>query len=565
MDYKKSYDSWIRVENLAPNLKQELLDMTETEIKDAFYKNLEFQTAGMRGVIGAGTNRMNLYTIRKANIGFAKFLLASVVDVKTRGVVIAFDNRHMSKEFALESAQVMSSFGIKAYLFDELRPTPELSFAVRHLKAAGGIMITASHNPPEYNGYKIYNDNGAQLMPEDADKVTALVNDVQNIFDINIQANDNLIKSIHTEIDDVYLKAVKTIQLNPNINKDDLRIIYTPLHGTGESLIPKILSECGYSNVHLVAEQMIVDPNFSACPSPNPESHEAFELAIEQGKKVNADLLIATDPDADRVGIAVKNNEGKYVILTGNQTGALMIHYILEQRKTNGTLPKNGKIFDTIVTSKLGSSIGRDYGVGTHSTLTGFKFIGEKARLMEGTDEEFLFGYEESYGYVVKDFVRDKDAVQAVLMCAEMAAFYAQSGQSLFDVLQKLYGEYGFYKEDLINLTLTGADGAEKIEAIMSKFRDNPLTSIAGLDIASIEDYQSSLAKNVQTGSVTEIALPKSNVLKYILEDGSWFALRPSGTEPKLKIYISIVSKSEAESLERVNKIKNELNTLLEN
>lgn len=409
MMYQKEYQLW--VESVKEEyLKEQLKNMTEAEKEDAFYRNLEFGTGGMRGVVGPGTNRMNVYTIRKANEGFAQYLLENVESVKERGIVIAYDCRHFSPEFAMESAKVMASHGIKAYVFESLRPTPELSFAVRHLQAAGGIVVTASHNPPEYNGYKLYDETGCQLVPHQGDEVIKYVDAIQNIFDIHVRPEEELksegfIEIIGEEIDTAYINAVKTLEINPDCNKKDLKIVFSPLHGTANVPVRRVLTECGYEQLYVVEEQCTVDPNFSTVASPNPEETSAFEMAINLAKEINADIAMATDPDADRVGLAVKNPEGDYVLLTGNQTGAILIHYILSQKKAHGTLPAKGKVFNTIVTSDMGAAIARSYGFEVVSTLTGFKFIGEQARLIEDTDYEYVFGYEESYGYLIGDFV----------------------------------------------------------------------------------------------------------------------------------------------------------------
>lgn len=469
MSFETKYQQWLEQEGLESYLKEQLENMNETEKEDAFYRNLEFGTGGMRGVVGPGTNRMNVYTIRKANEGFAQYLLKNVENAKERGIVIAYDCRHFSPEFAMESAKVMATHGIKAYVFESLRPTPELSFAVRYLNAAGGIVVTASHNPPEYNGYKIYDETGCQLVPAEADQVIELVDSIEDVFKISVKSEEELkeaglIQIIGSEIDDVYTERVKALEINPDCNKKDLKIVFSPLHGTANIPVRRVLTECGYEQLHVVEEQCVADPNFTTVKSPNPEEASAFEMSIALGKEIDADILIATDPDADRVGLAVKNPEGEYVLLTGNQTGAILIHYILSQKKAHGTLPTKGKVFNTIVTSDMGATIARSYGFDVVSTLTGFKFIGEQARLIENTDYEYVFGYEESYGYLIGDFVRDKDSVQSVLMCAEAAAYYKEHGKTLYDVLMELYETYGFYREALVNITLKGKKGQIKFK-----------------------------------------------------------------------------------------------------
>ena len=545
--YLEQYNHWMKQENLESYLKEQLEKMTDVEKEDAFYRNLEFGTGGMRGIVGPGTNRMNVYTIRKANEGFAQYLLKNVENVKERGIVIAYDCRHFSPEFAMESAKVMATHGIKAYVFQSLRPTPELSFAVRHLQAAGGIVITASHNPPEYNGYKLYDETGCQLVPHQGDEVIKYVDAIQNIFDIHVRSeeelkSEGLIEIIGEEIDTAYINAVKTLEINPDCNKKDLKIVFSPLHGTANVPVRRVLTECGYEQLHVVEEQCTVDPNFSTVASPNPEETSAFEMAINLAKEIDADIAMATDPDADRVGLAVKNPEGEYVLLTGNQTGAILIHYILSQKKAHGTLPAKGKVFNTIVTSDMGAAIARSYGFEVVSTLTGFKFIGEQARLIEDTDYEYVFGYEESYGYLIGDFVRDKDSVQSVLMCAEAAAYYKEHGKTLYDVLMELYETYGCYREALVNITLKGKEGADKIQAILADFREFTPITVAGKEVVAVEDYKESIHTDLTNDSTTTIDLPKSNVLKYTLADGSWFVLRPSGTEPKAKVYIGVIA-----------------------
>ena len=554
--YKKEYEKWMAFDGLDKELANELSQMTDSEIEDSFYTSLAFGTGGMRGIIGAGTNKMNKYTIRKANFGFGKYLCEMYKDL-SRGVVIAHDNRHKSVEFAKESACVLASFGIKSYLFDSLRPTPELSYAVRYLNAIGGIVITASHNPPKYNGYKIYDEDGCQLVPRHADKVVEYVESIDNLFGIETVDYDQakaqgLIEIIGSEVDKAYLDMVDTIQLTKKAEKP-LKIVFTPLHGTSAFMGVEILKRNGY-DVIPVKEQMIADPDFSTVASPNPENASAFEYAIQYGKEHNADILIATDPDADRLGVAVLH-EGEYVLLTGNQTGAIMVDYILRTRKEQGTLPVRGMVYNTVVTSEFGATIAKSFGMHVKSTLTGFKFIGEQAKIIEDTEYEFMFGYEESYGYVVKDFVRDKDSIQAILMISEIANIGKLNQKTLVDYLEFLYQTHGYYIEDLVNVQLEGASGAQKINDIMNAFRTNGPKEVMGYDVVKVEDYLES--KRYINDKVEEITLPKSNVLKFFLRDGSWFVLRPSGTEPKLKIYIGVLSDHFQTSTEKNLGIKN--------
>ncbi|MGG3574264.1 phospho-sugar mutase [Bacillus gobiensis] len=565
MSWNESYERWTNAEQLDQELKTLLENLREDEkaLEDCFYKNLEFGTGGMRGEIGVGPNRMNIYTVRKASYGLAQYLIKQGEEAKEKGVVIAYDSRHKSPEFAIEAAKTLATEGVKAYVFDELRPTPELSFAVRELNAAAGIVITASHNPPEYNGFKVYGDDGGQIPPAMADIVIEQVNAVKNELDIEVKSEEelkekNLIEIIGEEIDSAFTEKLKTISVNPNLSKEvDLKVVFTPLHGTANKPVRRGLSALGYNNVIVVPEQELPDPNFSTVESPNPEEHAAFEYAIKLGEQHDADLLIGTDPDADRLGVAVKNNEGKYEVLTGNQTGALMLHYLLSEKKRLGTLPENGVVVKTIVTSEIGRDIAKSFNLDTVDTLTGFKFIGEKIKEYEESGEYiFQFGYEESYGYLIGDFARDKDAVQAAIMAVEVSAFYKKQGKSLYDGLIEIFKEYGYYKEGLKSLTLKGKEGAEQIATILATFRNQPPLEIAGKSVVSQEDYQISEKTMLVNGDKTVISLPKSNVLKYFLEDGSWFCLRPSGTEPKVKFYFAVKGDSLEDSNDRLEKLQ---------
>ncbi|WP_346200476.1 phospho-sugar mutase [Caldifermentibacillus hisashii] len=567
MSWKEIADKWLNNESLDGDLKEQLYKLKEDEksLEELFYKNLEFGTGGMRGEIGPGTNRMNIYTIRKASEGLAQYLLSQGEESAKRGVVISYDSRHMSPEFALEVAKTVGKHGIKSYLFSELRPTPELSFAVRHLGAAAGVMVTASHNPPEYNGYKVYGDDGGQLPPKQADALTNFVNSVEDELSIEVTGKEELLANgllqyIGEDIDQIYLENVAKIQLNKEIVEkvgEELKIVFTPLHGTANKLVQEGLKQFGFKNVTVVKEQEHPDPNFSTVKSPNPEEHAAFELAIKYGKEIDADILLGTDPDSDRLGVAVKNAEGEYQVLTGNQTGAVMLHYLLSQKAEKGLLPENGIVLKTIVTSEIGRAIAESFGVPTFDTLTGFKFIGEKIKEYEKTGKHtFLFGYEESYGYLIGDFVRDKDAVQAAIFAAEVAAFYKAQEKSLYDALMEIFEKYGYYKEALSSLTLKGKDGAEQIANILEEFRSNPPKEIAGIRVTAVEDYKASIRKQLSNGKLNPISLPKSNVLKYFLEDGSWFCVRPSGTEPKCKFYFAVKGSSLNESEQLVNNLQ---------
>ncbi|MCY9399264.1 phospho-sugar mutase, partial [Bacillus haynesii] len=557
MSWRTSYERWKNKENLDSELKSLLLkaEGNEKVLEDCFYKKLEFGTAGMRGEIGPGPNRMNVYTVRKASTGLAAYIGANGEEAKKRGVVIAYDSRHKSPEFAMEAAKTLAENGVQTYVFDELRPTPELSFAVRELNAFAGIVITASHNPPEYNGYKVYGEDGAQLPPADADKLIAFVNAIEN--ELEIEAGEEaaltekgLIKMIGEDIDQAYLDKLTSISVNPDLAKEtEVKVIFTPLHGTANKSVRRGLKALGYEHVTVVPEQELPDPDFSTVSSPNPEEHAAFEYAIRLGEEKGADILIGTDPDADRLGVAVKDQEGRYVVLTGNQTGALLLHYLLSQKQQKGTLPDNGVVLKTIVTSEMGRDIAASFGLDTIDTLTGFKFIGEKIKQFEASGEyAFQFGYEESYGYLIGDFARDKDAVQAALLAVEVCAFYKKQGKSLYDGLLELYKSFGFYREGLKSLTLKGKEGAEQIAAILSTFREQPPLSFAGKDVVSAEDYLTGKRTLLKENKTETIDLPTSNVLKYFLEDGSWFCLRPSGTEPKVKFYFAVKGRTNEDS-----------------
>ncbi|KJD58358.1 phospho-sugar mutase [Bacillus velezensis] len=561
MSWSKSYERWNQAEQLDSELKKLLADAEGNEqlLEDFFYKNLEFGTGGMRGEIGPGTNRMNIYTVRKASAGLAAYIAKQGEDAKKRGVAIAYDSRHKSPEFAMEAAKTLASQGIQTYVFDELRPTPELSFAVRKLNAYAGIVVTASHNPPEYNGYKVYGDDGAQLPPRKADIVIEEVNAIENELTIQVEDEQSLkekglIKIIGEEIDKPYTEELTSISVHPELSDEvDVSVVFTPLHGTANKPVRRGLEALGYKNVTVVKEQELPDPDFSTVKSPNPEEHAAFEYAIKLGEEQNADILVATDPDADRLGIAVKNSEGKYTVLTGNQTGALLLHYLLSEKKKQGTLPENGVVMKTIVTSELGRAVASSFGLDTVDTLTGFKFIGEKIKEYEKSGQyTFQFGYEESYGYLIGDFARDKDAIQAALLAVEVCAFYKKQGMSLYDALLSIFKEYGYYREGLKSLTLKGKQGAEQISAILTSFRNDPPKQMAGKQITQAEDYSTGKRTVFADHHEEDIDLPKSNVLKYFLEDGSWFCLRPSGTEPKVKFYFAVKGTSLQDSEQRL-------------
>lgn len=570
MNWKQEFSRWLSYAQLDAELKEQLENMKQDEkkIEDSFYKNLEFGTGGMRGELGAGTNRLNVYTVRKATKGLASFIEKLGEEAKKRGVVVAYDSRHKSPEFAMEVAATLGARGITTYVFESLRPTPVLSFAVRHLHTVSGIVLTASHNPPEYNGYKVYGEDGGQLPPKEADELISYVNAVEDeltveVADVEQLKADGLLHIIGQEVDDAYAAELDNVIINKEMVQKvgkDLKIVFTPLHGTSNISVRRGLKEVGFTDVTVVKEQELPDPNFSTVKSPNPEEHAAFEYAIRDGEKVGADVLIATDPDADRLGVAVRNHNGEFQVLTGNQTGALMLDYLLSQKKENGTLPENGVVLKTIVTSEIGRTIAKAYGLDTIDTLTGFKFIGEKIRQYEESGQyEFQFGYEESYGYLIRPFCRDKDAVQSVLFACEVAAYYKSQGKTLYDGLLEVFEKYGFFREDLVSLTLKGKDGAEKIQEMMATFRENPPKEVAGLTVVAVEDYKASIVTSLQDGHKEEIHLPKSNVLKYQLEDGSWFCLRPSGTEPKIKFYFGVKDSSLQNSEQKLLTIKEDI------
>lgn len=555
MSYQENYQKWVDFVELPDYLRQDLENMDEKTKEDAFYTNLEFGTAGMRGLVGAGTNRINIYVVRQATEGLARLIESKGGNEKERGVAIAYDSRHFSPEFAFESAAVLAKHGIKSYVFESLRPTPELSFAVRHLNCFAGIMVTASHNPAPFNGYKVYGEDGGQMPPHDADALTTYIRAIENPFavevaDVETEKASGLIEVIGEAVDIEYLKEVKDININPALIEEfgkDMKIVYTPLHGTGEMLARRALAQAGFDSVQVVEAQATADPDFSTVTSPNPESQAAFALAEELGRQVGADVLVATDPDADRVGVEVLQKDGSYLNLSGNQIGAIMAKYILEAHKNAGTLPENAALCKSIVSTDLVTKIAESYGATMFNVLTGFKFIAEKIQEFEEKhNHTYMMGFEESFGYLIKPFVRDKDAIQAVLVVAELAAYYRSRGLTLADGIEEIYKEYGYYAEKTISVTLSGVDGAEQIKAIMAKFRNNAPTEWNATAITVVEDFKAQTA-TVADGTVTNLTTPPSDVLKYTLADGSWIAVRPSGTEPKIKFYIAVVGETNEE------------------
>jgi len=571
MTYQENYQKWLDFAELPDYLRQDLENMDEKTKEDAFYTNLEFGTAGMRGLIGAGTNRINIYVVRQATEGLARLIESKGGNEKERGVAIAYDSRHFSPEFAFESAAVLAKHGIKSYVFESLRPTPELSFAVRHLNCFAGIMITASHNPAPFNGYKVYGEDGGQMPPHDADALTTYIRAIENPFavevaDVEAEKASGLIEVIGDAIDTEYLKEVKDVNINPALIEEfgkDMKIVYTPLHGTGEMLARRALAQAGFDSVQVVEAQATADPDFSTVKSPNPESQAAFALAEELGRQVGADVLVATDPDADRVGVEVLQKDGSYLNLSGNQIGAIMAKYILEAHKNAGTLPENAALCKSIVSTDLVTKIAESYGATMFNVLTGFKFIAEKIQEFEEKhNHTYMMGFEESFGYLIKPFVRDKDAIQAVLVVAELAAYYRSHGLTLADGIEEIYKEYGYYAEKTISVTLSGVDGAEQIKAIMAKFRDNGPKEFNATTITVVEDFKAQTS-TASDGNVTALTTPPSDVLKYTLADGSWIAVRPSGTEPKIKFYIAVVGESNEDSQAKIANIEAEINAFV--
>lgn len=571
MSYQENYQKWVDFVELPDYLRQDLENMDEKTKEDAFYTNLEFGTAGMRGLVGAGTNRINIYVVRQATEGLARLIESKGGNEKERGVAIAYDSRHFSPEFAFESAAVLAKHGIKSYVFESLRPTPELSFAVRHLNCFAGIMVTASHNPAPFNGYKVYGEDGGQMPPHDADALTTYIRAIENPFavevaDVETEKASGLIEVIGEAVDVEYLKEVKDVNINPALIEEfgkDMKIVYTPLHGTGEMLARRALAQAGFDSVQVVEAQATADPDFSTVTSPNPESQAAFALAEELGRQVGADVLVATDPDSDRVGVEVLQKDGSYLNLSGNQIGAIMAKYILEAHKNAGTLPENAALCKSIVSTDLVTKIAESYGATMFNVLTGFKFIAEKIQEFEEKhNHTYMMGFEESFGYLIKPFVRDKDAIQAVLVVAELAAYYRSRGLTLADGIEEIYKEYGYYAEKTISVTLSGVDGAEQIKAIMAKFRNNAPTEWNATAITVVEDFKAQTA-TVADGTVTNLTTPPSDVLKYTLADGSWIAVRPSGTEPKIKFYIAVVGETNEESQAKITNIEAEINAFV--
>lgn len=570
MLYREKYNDWLESKIVDEKMKDELRSIKdENEIEDRFYKDLEFGTGGLRGIIGAGSNRMNIYTVSKATQGFANYLNKSF---ENPSVAIAYDSRNMSKEFSKAAALTLCANNIKVYLYEDLRPTPMLSFAVRYLNCTGGIVVTASHNPKEYNGYKVYDEFGGQVTDEKANIIINEVNKIGNFDEINTMKEEEALEKellVYTgeELDKAYIDSVKSLTIRKELVKEkanDLKVIYTPIHGSGNMPVRRVLKELGYTGVCVVKEQEMPDGNFPTASYPNPEEPAVFKLALEMAKTENPDVIFATDPDADRIGVVVKDSEGEYRVLTGNQTGLLLTQYILDALKEEGKLSEDGVIIKTIVTTDGTKKIAEAYNVELIEVLTGFKYIGEKIQGFEvNKNKTYLFGFEESYGYLAGDFVRDKDAVIAAMLIAEMTLFYKEKGKSLFDGLVELYEKYGYFKETLVSFELKGKEGSEKISNCIDSLRNEKLVEVNGVKIITKCDYKLSVEEDMATGSKKEINLPKSNVLKFVLENGAWFVVRPSGTEPKMKAYVAVEGSSLKDSEEQLEKFKNEVVNLI--
>ncbi|MCT1539278.1 phospho-sugar mutase [Lysinibacillus capsici] len=560
MNVQELINCWL-AQPLPSYLAEELITIASDEqaIEDRFYQYVSFGTGGMRGLLGAGTNRMNIYTIRRVAEGLARYIESNGVEAKQRGVVLAYDTRHFSYEFACETASVLGAHGIRSYIYKEARPTPQLSFTVRKLNAYAGVVITASHNPKQYNGFKVYGEDGAQLTPDFANEIIHYMNEIKDIFAIKeeelaLLEQQGYVTWLSSDIDNEYLTSLLTLKSKQDVALN-MKLVYTPLHGAGLVPVSEGLRAFGFQQVHIVEQQAVQDGEFPTVLYPNPEESNAFELAMKLGEQMGADLLLATDPDADRLGVAVKSGD-RYVLLTGNQLGALLLHYILSTKQQHGTLPQNGVMLKTIVTSELGAHIAEKYGVATVNTLTGFKYIAEKIAEYERTGEySYLFGYEESYGYLIETFVRDKDAVQVALKVAEMAAFYEMQGHTLLDQLDNLYKEYGYHNEALLSQQFEGKNGQAEMEVMLQRLRDNMPKKIANLAVLRTEDYLVGQAV-LANGTIEGLTLPKENVVKLILEDDSWIAIRPSGTEPKCKFYIGVIGETAEQTQQKLEQVK---------
>ena len=569
MSYLEEYKKWCESPEFDEQTKEELLKIKddEKEIEDRFYKELEFGTAGLRGVIGAGTNRINKYTVGKATQGLANYILEQKVEDK--GVAISYDSRRMSKEFALQTSLILNANGIKTYLFENLRPVPELSFAVRELKCTAGIMITASHNPPKYNGYKVYWEDGAQIVSPRDKEIIQKVRNIKSFSEIKEITREEaeekgLLNIIKEEMDEKYLSTLEKLVLNPEIVKEqgkELKVVYTPLHGTGNTVAEKLLHRIGLQNVYVVEEQKDPDGNFPTVDYPNPEDKKAFKLALELANKVDADVVLATDPDADRLGIFAKDNKtGKYMEYTGNMSALLIAEYRISQMKEKNILSKNGVFITTVVSSDLAKAIAKYYNLECPEVLTGFKNIGAVMRKIdEDENKEYVFGYEESYGCLIGDYARDKDGISAVMALCEAACYYRSKGKTLWDAMQDIYEKYGYYKEAQVSIVLEGAEGAQKIKEMMTKMRETPINKIGEYEVLTFKDIERDIVRNMKTGEETKTGLPTSNVLYYELEDNNWCCIRPSGTEPKIKIYMGVKGTSNEDADKKLEDLKEKM------
>ena len=553
-----NYKKWLNSPSVSDEEKDILKNMSQKDIDDAFFKDIEFGTGGMRGVLGPGTNRMNAHIIKRVTIGFGKYLIEKYPNAKKMGVAISHDNRHYSREFTLLCVDILNKMGIDTYIFDSLRPTPELSYAVRYQKCCGGIMITASHNPKEYNGYKVYDETGCQLVPDLAARLIEIIASLPDALEVEVPLNETKGNNVifDKKVDDDYVEQVKKIQLNPNLDKSNFKIVYTPNHGTSYVNAMRVFKDCGY-DVHPVLSQCDPDPNFSGTLSPNPEEEKSFIEPIKLAKEIDADLICMTDPDGDRVGLACKLPNGEYRLLTGNESAAILIDYILSQRKEKGTLPINGAIYNTVVTSSLGAKIGKSYGISTESFLTGFKYIGERIHYYEklGSGPEFVFGYEESYGCLISPFVRDKDGIQAILMYTEMALYYHLQGKNLVEVYDELGKRYGYHQAKLFNIYFKGSDGAQKMANIMKELEEHPLKELLGNEVEYVENYFKLKGENIITNETYDlINMPIGDLIKFIFKDGTSICVRPSGTEPKCKFYVEVIGKDKEDCVGKNDK-----------
>lgn len=565
--WQERLEAWRNYADLETSLKEEIQNSSEAELEDAFGQELEFGTAGLRGIIGAGTNRMNRYIIRQTTEGMARWIEKQGDQAKEKGVVISYDNRHFSREFALEAACVLGAHGIKSYVFSKLHPTPLLSFAVRYLACEAGIMVTASHNPPNYNGYKVYGSDGGQFPPQAANELTEIIREIESPFTVEVADQDELVEAgmltfVGEDVVEAYMEELKTVTVDPSVaeeNGDLLNIIFSGMHGTSAVVVDEVFKTAGFSHYHLVEEQMVLDPDFSTVESPNPETEPAFDLSKVYGEKYDADILFATDPDADRLGVVVRRGADDYVMLSGNQVASLMFHYIASRKSEMQTLPENSALVRSIVSTPFVDEIAKDFDVDVFEVLTGFKFVGDQIKAFERTgSHEFLMGFEEAIGYLIRPYVRDKDSLQAISLVAEIATYYKAKGQNLLDALEELYEKYGYYMEETISVQYPRLSGKEKMAQIMSDVRSTNFEAIGGLKVERVDDYLKQISVGAD-GKETPIKQSKSNVLRYKFADKSWLALRPSGTEPKIKLYMGGVGQNRAEALQKIEQMKQDM------